>query len=294
MRSQPQQQQQHSRLRPAFSTLQQHYSPAKSRDPKPLTSTYLAPPSPSKLPANVAASAETSRLQAELLQLHLVHRDAAAVDSQWRASAREKLGDRFARLGDAAAEVAGMEREGLERENVLALRSWASGGGLEEKIQALDAVVNGLWALSDPGGRYARVVRRFERWMDQLFELEQARRDGRCLSQEGGGQALFVGELDASWKDDCSGMLRRLDGWRRQLREMGEPPDDDGVTGKSSLSRMLEGSRALVHDMLTELHLMEEIEEEALAREDRWIERTNREDDDGNDTPRAGAIWRAV
>ena len=289
-RAQQQQQQLPPKLRPAFSTLQQHYSPAKTRDPKPLTSTYLAPPSPSKLPANVAASAETSRLQAELLQLHLLHRDAAAVDAQWRDSARQKLGERFARFGDAAAEVAGRERQGLERENVLALRSWGSGGGLEERIQALDAVVNGIWALSEPGGKYARMVRRFERWMDQVCEVEEARKDGTCMLQ--GGQSLFVGELDTAWKDDCSGMIRRLDGWRRQFRGMGEPPEDAG-TGKSSLNRMLEGSQALVHDMLAELHLMEEIEQEALAREDEWIARVNR-DDDGDDTPKAGAVWRLV
>lgn len=283
-------QQQQPKLRPTFSTLQQHYSPAKSRDPKPLTSTYLVPPSPSKLPANIVASAETSRLQAELLQLHLLHRDAASVDAQWRDSAKEKLGERLARLGDAAAGVADRERESLERESVLALRSWGSGGGLEEKIQALDAAVNGIWTLSEPGGRYARMVRRFERWMDEVCEVEGARKDGTYMFQ--GGQNLFIGELDASWKDDCSGMMRRLEGWRRQLRYVGEPPEDEG-TDKSSLRRMLDGSRALVHDMLSELTLMEEIEQEALAREDQWIEKMNRDDDD-NDTPRAGAVWRVV
>ena len=294
-RAQQQQQQQQAqpRLRPAFSTLQQHYSPAKTRDPKPLTATYLAPPSPSKLPANIAASAETGRLQAELLQLHLVHRDAATVEAQWRASAKEKLGERFAKLREATQEVAEEERAGLEQVNVLALRNWAASGGLEEKIQALDAIVSGLWTLSEPGGRYARMVRRFERWMDQVYEVEEARGSDAYLTAAASQQSLFIGELDASWKDDCSGVLRRLEGWRRQLRDIGETREEEGNADRSSLSRMLEGSRALLHSLLEAVNLMQEIEEEALAKEEQWIEKMNKEEAI-DDTPKAGAIWRAV
>ncbi|KAG9254972.1 uncharacterized protein F5Z01DRAFT_653508 [Emericellopsis atlantica] len=277
-----------SRLRPNFSTLQTHYSPAKSRDPKPLTATYLAPPSPSKLPANVAASAETSKLQTELLQLHLLHRDAATVEAQWRASAKQKLGARFEKACITAEQVAEQEKAGLERANVLALHAWGSEGGLEEKIQGLDTVFNGIWSLSEPGGRYARMARRFERWMDQVSEVEQARRDGTYLEQ--GDQSLFISDLETPWKEDCAGTLRRLDGWRHQLRVLGEPPADED--GTSSLAKMLQGARSLVQDMLAEVQMMEEMEEEALAREAEWIEKMNRMDDD--DTPQAGAIWRTV
>ncbi|CAM1505522.1 Fc.00g111590.m01.CDS01 [Cosmosporella sp. VM-42] len=280
----------HPRLRPAFSTLQQHYSPAKSSAPKPLTSTFLAPPSPSKLPANVAASAETSKLQTELLQLHLMHRDAAVVDAEWRASAKQKLGERFSKLAIASQDVHQRERAELERENVLALRSWAAGGGLEERIQALDGIVSGLWTLGESAGRYARVVRRFERWVDRLCEVEDARTGPGLLLQE--QDVLFIGELDSAWKVECAGLRRRLDGWKRQLREIGQGLDDGGEE-RSSLKRMIEGSQIMIEDMLEELDVMEDIEREALAREDEWIERMNREDAD-DDTPRAGAIWRVV
>ncbi|KAH7170476.1 hypothetical protein EDB81DRAFT_876507 [Dactylonectria macrodidyma] len=278
------------RLRPAFSTLQQHYSPAKSAAPKPLTATFLAPPSPSKLPANVAASAETSRLQIELLQLHLLHRDAAIVDAEWRASAKQKLGERFAKLAAEGRQVDEREKTEVEKENVLALRNWALGGGLEDRIQTLDAVMNGMWVLGEPGGRYARVIRRFERWVDRMCEIEDARRGDGALLQE--QDVLFINELDAAWKDECTGLIRRLEGIKRQLADLGQIPDEeDGEP--SSLRRMLEDSRALVEGMLAELNLMEEIEHEALAREEDWIESMNR-DDAVDDTPGAGAIWRVV
>ncbi|KAH8176008.1 hypothetical protein LIA77_04426 [Sarocladium implicatum] len=280
------------RLRPAFSTLQQHYSPAKSLGPKPLTATYLAPPSPSKLPANIAASAETNRLQAELLQLQLLHRDAPVAQSSWQEDAKKKLGDRYARLNEASQDVNELERDRAEAENVLALRRWSGEDGrLEQKLQVLDGVVNGVWALSDAGGRYARTVRRFERWVDRVNELEEARRSGTALSQANAN--LFIGELEASWKEECPGLIRRLEGWERQLKDMGSlprPPDDG--SRPASLIRMLVGCESLIRNMRAELAVMQEIELEALEREDAWIERVNREDDD-NDTPKAGAIWRS-
>ncbi|KAK2594113.1 hypothetical protein QQS21_008168 [Conoideocrella luteorostrata] len=287
------------RLRPTFSTLQQHYSPAKTQAPKPLTSTILAPPSPSKLPANVAASAETSRLQAELLQLHLLHRDAQTVQVQWQASAKEKLGKRFEQLRRESQAVAAREQSAAEDDNILALRQWARSGskGIEQKIQTLDEIVTGLWTLSEPAGRYARIVRRFERWVDHMCDAEEARQDMDRMIMMTGQDALFIGEPDGSWKEDCAGVARRLETWRGQLSTI-----DDLVTGKadgmggepSSLEKMLNGSRELICDMLTELHAMEEIEQQALAREDDWIDRMNKEGDEDIDTPRAGAVWRVM
>jgi hypothetical protein len=257
-----------------------------------LTSTFLAPPSPSKLPANIAASAETSRLQAELLQLHLLHRDAPAVDAEWQASAREKLGERFELLNQASKDVDEQERASREEENVLALRAWTGSGSLEAKVQALDAILNGMWTLTEAGGRYARTVRRFERWLDQVSELHEARRAEGALHRIADGQPLFLEELETPWKDDLSGFIRRLNGWARQLQDIGEPPaGEDNAT--SSLSRMLRGLRELVDGVLEEVHLMEEMEQDALDNEQSWIEATNKMDDH-NDTPRAGAIWRVT
>lgn len=272
--------------------MQQHYSPAKTQAAKPLTSTFLAPPSPSKLPANLAASAEVSRLQTELLQLHLLHRDADTVSAAWQTSARTKLGERFELLGRESREVAEQERTAREEETVLALRAWSTAGGLEGNIRALDAVLTGVWTLTEPGGRYARVVRRFERWLDQVSELQAARQGGAAMHRMVDGQALFVGDLDTPWKDELPGLLRRLGGWQRQLDEIGEPPHAHG-SADSSLCSVLRGLRGSVEGMLEEVHLMEEIEQDALLSEEAWIETTNREDDD-IDTQQAGAIWRVV
>ncbi|KAG5981761.1 hypothetical protein E4U55_002590 [Claviceps digitariae] len=316
------------RLRPAFSTLQQHYSPAKAQGPKPLTSAILAPPSPSKLPANIAASAETSRLQAELLQLHLLHQDARTVHAQWQASAEDKLGSRFRRLCQASAAVAEREASVLEGENMLALRQWARGGGqgknIEDKIQVLDEVVTNLWMLSDPaGGRYTRLVRRFERFLDRVRDAEAARRQSLeeeqhedhhhhhqhhhpALATPGPPlDMLFVDELDASWRDEVAALTRRLETWTAQFSSIDDfaagdttpLADADGTGGSASaLGRMLAGVRHLLREMLRELYAMGEMEALALAREEAWIERMNREGEDGEGTTNrgVGAVWRVL
>jgi hypothetical protein len=156
----------------------------------------------------------------------------------------------------------------------------------------LDAILNGMWTLTEAGGRYARTVRRFERWLDQVSELHEARRAEGALHRIADGQPLFLEELETPWKDDLSGFIRRLNGWARQLQDIGEPPaGEDNAT--SSLSRMLRGLRELVDGVLEEVHLMEEMEQDALDNEQSWIEATNKMDDH-NDTPRAGAIWRVT
>jgi hypothetical protein len=127
-----------------------------------------------------------------------------------------------------------------------------------------------------------------------MCEIEEARRAGGALIQE--NDVLFIGELDSAWKDECAGLVRRLDTIKRQLDQLGDfaPDDQEGESkDQSSLHRMVEGSRELVQGMLTELAVMDDIERDALAREDEWIERMNR-DDEMEDTPRAGAVWRAV
>ncbi|TPX12043.1 uncharacterized protein E0L32_007158 [Thyridium curvatum] len=307
--------------RPAFSTMQQHYSPAKSLAPKPLTSTFLAPPSPSKLPANVAVGAETARLQTELLQLHLLHRDAAPVDAQWRAGARHSLGRRFGDLAREAEAVGREEARALEGRNAAALcRAWGRDGGeaaLGERVRVLGEVVSGVWALGEPGaGKYPRVVRRFERWMQKMAEVVRRRRwrEGEQGPEglfgdvveggdgdDGDGMPLFIGELDASWRDECAALARKLDGWRRLLRELGDnlPEDEDeddadaDADERSSLAQMVGGCRSLVHDMLAELHVMEEIEREALRQENEWIRRMNADEEEPRrDAHRAGAVWR--
>ncbi|KAK0623531.1 hypothetical protein B0T14DRAFT_412002, partial [Immersiella caudata] len=278
------------RHRPAFTTLQQHYSPAKSLAPKPLTATFLAPPSPSKLPSNLAISAETARLQTQLLQLHLMHRSAHEVTTQWRASAKEKFSVRFDNLLAKEDEVTRLERRVEEARNAQALVEWAGreGKGLEEKVQVLDAVLGTLWTLGEHGGRYARVVRRFEKWVAKAEDTVAKREKVGGLEElVGAGEEVLVGEMDAAWKEEVRGLGRRLEEVRRGLRGL-EAEKREG--DESCLGRIVNGCEVLVRGMLAELDVMGGIEREVVSDEMRWVREVNR--GVGEEPRRAGAIWR--
>lgn len=207
----------------------------------------------------------------------------------------------------ANAAVAKAKAKRVEDVNAQALDAWARGGGahdprhLEEKVQALDAVLSGLWELSEPGGRHARVVRQFEKWLERLRCVND-RREGGVFEVD--DEFVFISELDAAWHDECASVARKLDNWRMDLRYLEggvdcgapKPPGKDS-TGieeeESSLTMILVACRSLSHDMLEEIKLMEQIEREALKQESDWIEKIAKDDAQDN-TPRAGAIWRVL
>lgn len=174
--------------------------------------------------------------------------------------------------------------------NAAALQKWQDTGmpgwGLEEKVQILDEVMSGVWNLGESGGKYARVVRRFERWLSRCQDILEA----RCRDDELGDEDIvFLEELDSGWKDDCLVLGRKLESWRDHLKHLGSP--DPG----SSLATVVEGCRALVRGMLAELAIMGQIESDAVTMELEWIKSMNDDtlNDENENTPVAGAIWRS-
>ncbi|KAF7900176.1 hypothetical protein BELL_0161g00030 [Botrytis elliptica] len=274
--------------KPAFSTLQQHFSPAKNVGSKPHPASFLAAPTPSKLPANIAITAETAKLQNELLQLHLLHRDAELVNRQWKASAKKKLGAKFQSVVKRHDELVRLEVEEAGRINAAAFKEWQDigtpGWGLEEKIQLLDEVLNEAWNLGEPGGKYARLVRKFEKWVVRCEEILRDRDHDQMLDDE--EEIVFIEELDLAWKDECLVLNRKLEGWRDALEDLGR------LEKESTMASVVGGLRALVGGMLLELEAMAQIESDAVALEQEWIKSVNGSMEDDNNTPVAGAVWR--
>lgn len=275
--------------RPAFSALQQHFSPAKNLAPKPHLAAFLAPPSPSKLPVNIALSAATTRLQSELLQLHLLHQDADQVALEWNASAKRKLRDKFEHVAQQRRRVADMEEQRVAQINAMALHEWeqvgAPGMSLEEKIQVLSESLTGVWNLSEPDGRYERLVRRFERWLSRCHTI----RESRNRNHEPPEDMMFVEPLDEKWKGECRLLKRKVEGWHEQLQHLGTLPEG------SSVAQVINGCHTLVRGVQAELATMTQIEHDAVTTENAWIRSMNDDNaSDQDDTPPpAGAIWRA-
>ncbi|KAG5912553.1 hypothetical protein E4U42_002200, partial [Claviceps africana] len=102
---------------------------------------------------------------------------------------------------------------------------------------------------------------------------------------------LFADELDASWRDEVAALTRRLETWDTQFGAVADSAPGGGST--SALGRVLVGVGALLRGMLRELHAMGEMEALVLAREEAWLERMNREDEEA-EADRAGAVWRVL
>lgn len=235
----------------------------------------------------MAISAETSKLQNELLQLHLLHKDAASVETEWRASAKRKLGARFQSVVERNEALVDLEIAEMGKINAAAFQKWqgvgAPGLGLDDKVQILDDVVSGVWNLGDSGGKYARIVKKFERWLGKCQDTLEAR-----ARDDDGDDILFLEELDPGWKEDCLVLGRKLEGWQRQLLDLGQPGNG------SSLATVVDGYKGLVCGMLTELSVMAQVERDAMRKEVEWIKNMNDDfADESQNTPTSGAIWRS-
>ena len=210
------------------------------------------------------------------------------MDIEWRASAKRKLGARFEAVVDKNEQLVQLEVEETGKINAAALKRWKEigtpGWGLDEKIQVLDEVISGVWILGDSGGKYGRVVRRFERWLVRCQDILSARAHDEGLEDD---EVVFLEELDAGWKDECLLLCRKLESWRDQIKNLGT------LDSGSSLAVIVDGCRNLVSGMLMELDVMAQIERDAMSMESEWIKSMNDDVLDDKDTPVAGAIWRS-
>lgn len=226
-------------------------------------------------------------MQSELLQLHILHRHAERVQQDWKGSARRKLEAKFQTVVQRNANLVETEVGEVGKLNAAALRDWSRIGlpslGLEERIQALDEVLTGVWNMGASGGKYSKVIRRFEKWLSRCQEILDERERGEEYDTD---EPVFIEGMDKAWKDDCLVLGRKLEMWRDKLNYLGLPEED------SSLASILRGCRSLVHGMLLELSVMARIEGDAVTMELAWIKRMNDTTGDEENMPAVGAVWR--
>ncbi|KAB2574423.1 hypothetical protein DBV05_g6969 [Lasiodiplodia theobromae] len=246
--------------KPAFSTLQQHYSPKKTSEPKKATSAFFHASSVSTGGAD-ALSAEVLALQTELLQLHVLHESAAAVRRQWERSAERALRLQFYEVATAHHNMRKNESEVQELVNLHALQEWSSGSatfGLAENIQLLGPLLNELRALTDAGGRHTSVVQEFEEWSTRAEEVWRRREEAQS--------AEVVEGLGDGWKVEVGALIRKVTALARDAERLVEP------AAGSSISTVVGGCRALVTGIMRELQLMRRMEGEVGESEAWFVE----------------------
>ncbi|EON63256.1 hypothetical protein W97_02483 [Coniosporium apollinis CBS 100218] len=298
--------------RPAFSTLQQHYSPKKSTAPKPpipASTTHTASSASISTAANdTASSTPVLRLQAELLQLHLLHASSANILQQWSQSAERALQSRFNAVGGQWKRMRQREREVTEQTNLHALLEWGKsgtasfGGGLGENVAVLGGVLQELWVLTEGsdgggGGRYVRLVGGFESWLAWVQEIWEGRGKGGDEGESGVELVDAVANgLGDAWKEENRALERKLGMLQREMEGLTDPAEG------SDAARVVRNFRSLLQGCLEELKVMRDVEAEVVVREKGWVEqqlqRVEREIDMGLleelETRDGSEAWRCV
>ena len=284
--------------KPAFTTLQQHYTPKKRAGSSKRgvvasvsgtaagdSNVCSASASTSTSVAVTPATSDLRSQQATLLQLHLLHSSATPTFVQWRRSAERSLRRKFE---DVVAEYeVARESERAVREvgNLVALREWGGGGGgggvegVLEKVVVLGNVVQELGGLVGWGdeeeegegrgeGRYQRLVGGFEGWIREVKDVRDRRRRGAGDDgDEGEEDVECIEDLGDAWKSEHAAMTRKVAGLRRDLVGIGMPRE-----GASDVAGLVRLCGMLTDGVLEELRVMREVEGCVVEAEREWVD----------------------
>ena len=249
--------------RPAFSTLQQHFSPKKSN--KAPTASFFAPVS-SKQELDGKSLSEIARLQMELTQLYLLHRNSTATQAQWEKSAERSLQRRFERLSRQHVELKEIACESQALINQSALLLWcrqSSDAEIAEKLQLLSRCILDIGSMLNSESKLEDALRLFEAWFDRVSRIQNSR---RCLDHAVGLSLDFVESIGDGWTAEVDRLNKRLSSLSRELDSLGE------VRKESSVSRVLVMLKSIVSNLLVELELIRSIEHEVMTQETSWVQ----------------------
>ncbi|XPS71242.1 hypothetical protein M3J09_003430 [Ascochyta lentis] len=244
--------------RPAFSTLQQHFTPRKAG--KAPTATFLHP---APVTTSNSLPPELVSLQMDLLQLHLLHENAAEVHRHWEISAKRALRLKFDEVASLYQVMLEHERSGQEQKNLEALVEWTgdrSSASLVEHIQILSGPLHELPSLVQTGGRFQRLVADFEQWVSWVEEVRSAR---QSRTEAGLGSIEGLGD---AWKAENASLMRKLTSFARDLDGLSQP-----ATG-SSIASIVGSCKTLLEGLLEELRVMQTIEASVVFEEKKWVE----------------------
>ena len=248
--------------RPAFSAMQQYFSPKKSTQPD-----------ASDLSSQTASKGETPctgvfQLQMELAQLHLLHRSSLSVQGEWEKSAKELFEHQFNALYERHTELKEVAQQQQSLVNQLSLVEWAqgrSGAQISESVKLLSHKISDVCNLLDPDGKHTHILEVFESWFAQALRVREQRESG---TQQIGRKLDFIEGIGDGWKAEAMVLEREMTYSARDLKSFGE------VQSASDLCRVLSMYRKLMTGLLEELDLVQWIENEMMTQESSWIEST--------------------
>ncbi|CAF9903150.1 MAG: hypothetical protein HETSPECPRED_000133 [Heterodermia speciosa] len=271
--------------RPAFSTMQQHFTPKKA--PKALTASFLAQPSNKELDIE-KASAERASLQAELARLHLLHRESAAVERSWNESARCHFQLQFDMISKQNHQVKELTSYLRMLTNYPALADWSQGVSnveFAEKLRILSLSILEISNFMSPESRYNHVLRSFQTWFGCAARILESR---ETANEDNANGVEFIEDLGDAFKSEVAGMERKLAIMSRELNNLERPRDG------SSLDRVLRLLSCATSSLLEELGAISAVADTVMVFEAEWIreEARNITSTSGNLQDNDRRIWQ--
>lgn len=249
--------------REPFSNLQQHLSPLKKMR---VPTTHLSLSATNKHGGSHDLSSGDIQIQTELIQLHLLLRSATEVQHLWERSAKLCLQSHFELVRKNHVELDLRIRSQQAYKNHSALLAWCDAMSrleLAEKLQLLSRAALDISTLSEPGGRFMRVLDSFEHWFSRAHRISNSR---KMPSGSVGWGLEFIESIGDDWKLELATLEMKLASYSRELRNVVMPPAD------SNLACFLLSFQKFVGNLLEELDAIRGIERDLMIEEITWIE----------------------
>ncbi|KAL3705616.1 hypothetical protein TMatcc_009289 [Talaromyces marneffei ATCC 18224] len=287
--------------RPQFTTYQQSFSPKKE------TLRTAAADDRKNAGKSVVGSelpTETSALQAEFLQLYLLHSSSLQQNAEWKSGAERQLRDKYNDVAASYRTILDEERHVQEQLNLEALYDWSVESAsladhnhiFQEEIQNFSRVTQEVADMTaDGAGRYALVVQVFEHWLDRVEYIQQSREN-----QDDDGDPQYIDSLGSVWRNEVDDLTNKAELCLRELSKMTIFVIDENAFcekhGSSALVQIARKHRDILAAMIDELKSMRTVELETVNLEQAWIARAADEvavNVDQGESSRTG-IWRTM
>ena len=204
----------------------------------------------------------------ELAQLHLMHRSANTIQTQWERSARSYLEKRIDALSERHKELREIANQQQQLINQLALVQWShgkAGAQVAENVALLSRTIAEVCSLLEPEGKYSRILAVFESWFAQALEKRQRRQSGPDRER---AAIDFIEGIGDGWKAETMVLERELTYFKRDLKAFGS------VEPNSSLGRVRSLYSKLILNLVEELDITQWIENQITIQETSWVEGT--------------------
>ena len=213
-------------------------------------------------------SRETVEPRLELLHAHAIHRSSNRVQTEWERNARMLYEKKFLALQRRSLELDEGEIEMLEQKNaaaILSLTKQADGTTIEKQVQKASSIIDEVWRLTSPDGKYTSAIRAFEQWLAAAIDIH-AQRERYGATQ---GKTEVIEGLGDGWKAEVSALSAAAVEAAKEILTLGEISPEG-----SDFQRCITSVSETLTQMLEELELVSFIEDHTMQEERSWVERS--------------------